>query len=67
MITTDIPAIDEARLVLPVVMLPNDLHASAPIETNGITTFHTPFQPLRLACVMARIGTGHQTCRKTAT
>jgi len=30
-------------LVLPVVMLPNDLHASAPIETNGITTFHRSF------------------------
>ncbi len=30
-------------LVLPVVMLPNDLHASASIETDGITTFHRSF------------------------
>ena len=30
-------------LVLPLVLLPNGLHASAPIETDGITTFHRSF------------------------
>jgi hypothetical protein len=66
MTTTGIPAIDEARLVLPVVMLPNDLHASAPIETNGITTFHTVSAPPP-SVRHGRTGTGHRTCRKTAT
>lgn len=30
-------------LVLPLVLLPDGLHSSAPIETDGITTFHRSF------------------------